>query len=229
MHFHEFLICVATVNGPERLERFLESVSKYTKSIDYKISITDDFSSKEFSDINYQLAIKYNCYYTRNNERSGVPYSWNRATEQGDCNYLIIANDDIIVTPGWLDAYKSFYNENKHLRLGVIAWPATGILGDQSKDTEYTVGPDLSHIITPIVACSGYLFAVPRDIFIDCGKFDERYFATWEEIDLGAKLCMNGYKSIGIDKPQIYHQGGASFSDIGIPLDTSLKLSTILK
>jgi hypothetical protein len=48
---------------------------------------------------------------------------------------------------------------------------------------------------------------------MDVGGFDERYFATWEEIDFGAKLCMNGYKSIGLSEPVIYHQGGASFSD----------------
>ena len=91
MHFHEFLICVATVNNPERLERFLLSIINHTQNIDYKISITDDCSLPEFSEKNYNLAVKYSCYYHRNEQRSGVPYSWNRATELADCKYLVIA------------------------------------------------------------------------------------------------------------------------------------------
>lgn len=213
MHFHEFLICVATVNNPERLERFLLSIINHTQNIDYKISITDDCSLPEFSEKNYNLAVKYSCYYHRNEQRSGVPYSWNRATELADCKYLVIANDDIEVVPGWLNAYKEFYEANKHLKLGVMAWPAVGNKSELKGLTEYLVSIDESHIVTPIVACVGYLFAVPRELFMMVGKFDERYFATWEEIDFGAKLCMLGYKSIGLSQPYVYHQGGASFSD----------------
>ena len=213
MQFHKFLICVATVNGPKRLEDFIKSVIDNTTGLDYKISITDDYSDILLSQQNYEIAVRYGCYYTRNNERSGVPYSWNRATEQADCKYLVIANDDVIVCPGWLNAYEIFWESNTHLKLGVISWPATNVLDDISKESVKTIGIDESHIQTPIVACSGYLFAVPRELFMMVDKFDERYFATWEEIDFGAKLCMNGYKSIGLNGPIIYHEGGASFRD----------------
>ncbi len=213
MELFDYLICVATVNGPERLENFIKSVIKHTNGFNYKISITDDASLPDLAEQNYAIALKYNCYYTKNDARSGVPFSWNRATEQADANYIVIANDDIIVVPGWLDAYRNFWNANRHLKLGVVAWPATGNLGDQSNKESFVVGPDQSHIITPIVACIGYLFVLPRALLMEVGKFDERYFATWEEIDLGAKLCMNGYKSIGLDAPVVWHQGGASFGD----------------
>lgn len=213
MQFHEFLICVATVNGPKRLEDFITSVIENTVGLNYRISITDDHSDPHLSQQNYALAVKYGCYYTRNSERSGVPYSWNRATEQADCKHLIIANDDVVVCYGWLDAYKVFWEANTHLKLGVVAWPATNVLGDITKNYIGPVGIDESHIATPIVACSGYLFATTRELCMLVNKFDERYFATWEEIDFGAKLCMNGYKSIGLNGPMIYHEGGASFRD----------------
>lgn len=213
MNFHEFLICVATVNGPKRLEEFIKSVIAYTNDIDYKISITDDCSDLNYSEQNREIAIKYGCYYSRNDVRSGVPYSWNRAIEKANCKYLVIANDDVIVCPKWLNAYKEIWNSNTHLRLGVIAWPATNNLNDISKDSNQTVSIDYSHIETPIVACSGYLFAVTKTLATMVQNFDERYFATWEEIDFGAKLCMYGYKSIGLNGPVIYHEGGASFRD----------------
>lgn len=213
MKFHEFLICVATVNGPARLEAFIRSVFENTSELNFAISIVDDCSDDLFSSKNYEIAVKYGCYYHRNQKRSGVPYSWNRATEAADAKYLVISNDDIVVCPGWLTAFKLFWENNMHLKLGVVAWPATNNLDDISKKSSFLVEPDFSHIINPVVACSGYCFATTRQLFMEVGRFDERYFATWEEIDFGAKLCMNGYKSIGISYPTIYHQGGASFSD----------------
>jgi len=213
MHFHEFLICVATVNGPSRLESFVKSILEHTSELDFAISIVDDCSDPLLSSKNYDIALKYNCYYRRNENRSGVPFSWNRATEVADAKYLIISNDDSIVCPGWLESFKLFWESNLHLKLGVIASPATNILNNISKETIIDVGPDISHINNPVVACSGYCFATTRDLFMEVGRFDERYFATWEEIDFGAKLCINGYKSIGLKYPTIYHEGGASFSD----------------
>jgi len=213
MKFYEFLICVATVNGPKRLEDFILSVVENTKGINYAISITDDCSDPGLSSQNYAIAAKYDCYYIRNAVRSGVPFSWNKATEAADAKYLVISNDDIILCPGWLNSFKIFLESNSHLKLGVIAWPAVNDLSRVSSITKFMVGPDESHITNPVVACSGYLFAITRELFVSVGRFDERYFATWEEIDFGAKLCMNGYKSIGLAQPFVYHQGGASFSD----------------
>lgn len=213
MYAYEYLIAVATVNGPERLEAFLKSVREHTSGFSYAISICDDCSDGKFSEENYKLALKYGCYYRRNATRSGVPYSWNRACEASDTKFIVVANDDILVCPGWLEAEHKFRKANDNLNLGVIAWPATNDVNSVSKETSYQVGPDAVHISNPIVACAGYLFCMPRKLYWEVGGFDERYFATWEEIDFGAKLCMNGIKSIGLSAPVIYHQGGASFSD----------------
>lgn len=210
---YDYLICVATVNGPERLENFIQSVIEYTKGFNYAISITDDCSNSELSSLNYALAQKYNCFYRRNGERNGVPYSWNRACENADSKYIIIANDDVLVVPGWLEAFSEFKKAHSSLSLGVVAWPATNILGSQNKELSFSFGVDESHITNPIVACSGYLFGFERTLYSLVGGFDERYFATWEEIDFGAKLCMNGLKSVGLNLPLVFHEGGASFSD----------------
>ena len=213
----DYLIAAATINGPKRLEEFIVSVIDHTIGLNYAISICDDCSKSELSKENQDIAAKYNCFYTRNQERSGVPTSWNRAIQYvghaGDAKNYIVANDDILVVPGWLHAYDSFRKANAHLNLGVFAWPATNDRTTLSTVRQFKVGPDHSHIINPIVACAGYLFGFSKEQYQLVGGFDERYFATWEEIDFGAKLCMNGQKSIGLDAPVIYHQGSASFHD----------------
>lgn len=210
---YDYGIAVATVNGPKRLEDFLLSVAKHTAGLNYVVSICDDCSSDELSRQNYALAIKHNCFYHRNSERSGVPYSWNRAIQAMDAKHFIVANDDIVVVKGWLHAYDAFRKYNDGLALGVLAWPATNEKNSLSNNDNHVISCDASHIATPIVACAGYLFGFTKEMYQDVGGFDERYFATWEEIDFGAKLCMNGLKSVGLNGPVIYHEGGASFSD----------------
>lgn len=212
----DYLIAVATINGPARLEAFIASIKQHTKGFNYGISICDDCSNNDLAAQNHQIAQKYQCFYRRNDERSGVPTSWNRAIQighAGDARNYIVANDDILVVPGWLNAYDEFRKANEHLKLGVVAWPAAGNINLLKNEQRFSVGVDHSHIITPIVACAGYLFGFSKEQYQQVGGFDERYFATWEEIDFGAKLCMNGQKSVGMNAPMVYHQGGASFGD----------------
>src|SRR6266568_672350 len=150
----DYLIAVATVNGPKRLEEFLVSVKEHTVGIIYAISICDDCSSIELSQKNHDLAKKYNCFYTKNTNRSGVPFSWNRAIQSvghaGDAKNYVVANDDTLMVPGWLHAYDGFRKANTHLNLGVVAWPATNQKNLLRNDKNFIVEPDHSHIITPI-------------------------------------------------------------------------------
>lgn len=210
----DYLICVATINGPKRLEEFISSVYKHTDpSLNFKVSIVDDNSIPELRDANYQVAVKYNCYYRWNDTRLGVAASWNKAASLAESKNLVISNDDILLVPGWLNAYDEFTKANSEKRLGSIAWRVTNTLGEQSKDTKFTVGPFLKHIKEPVVAPAGCLFAVNKELYYTVEGFDERYFASWEEIDFGAKLCLLGYKNMEIDNPIVYHQNSASFSD----------------
>lgn len=212
---YEYLICVATINGPERLENFLKSVRSNTpSSINYAIAIADDNSIEQFAQRNYQLAVNYNCFYRRNEFRSGVPFTWNRATELADSEWIIIANDDILVVPKWLEAHKAFVAANSDKKIGALSWPLTNTLGGQkNNDLIVGIGPDSYQIDHPVVSCAGCLFAFSRQLFNQVNGFDERYFATYEEVDFGGKLSMLGYKSLGMNDPLVYHQNGASFSD----------------
>lgn len=210
---YDYLIAVATLNGPARLEEFITSVIRNTEGINYAISICDDCSDQHLSEQNYALAVKYKCFYTRNPNRSGVPYSWNRACELADSKFIVMCNDDIVVVPGWLHAHHLFRKANEHLNIGVIGWPATNQREIISTARKFTVNADASHLDFPPVAVAGYLFAFPRSLYQEVGGFDQRYFANWEEIDFGASCAMKGLHSVGMNGPLLYHQGGATFSD----------------
>lgn len=116
---YDYLICVATINGPERLENFVKSIIEHTDPVlNYKISIVDDCSLPELTQRNYfDVAVKYNCFYKRNEKRSGVAHSWNSACSLADSKNIVIANDDILVTPYWLNAYVEWVKINSEKQI----------------------------------------------------------------------------------------------------------------
>ncbi len=56
-----------------------------------------------------------------------------------------------------------------------------------------------------IFACGGALL-VQRDIFLDSGGFDEDYFANYEDVDLGWRLWVLGYKVLYVGAAVVVHK-----------------------
>ena len=69
----DYLIAVATVNGPKRLEDFLMSVKEHTAGMNYAISVCDDCSNENLSKQNQQLAQKYGCLKASDEEEIPAP------------------------------------------------------------------------------------------------------------------------------------------------------------
>lgn len=51
---------------------------------------------------------------------------------------------------------------------------------------------------------------VRRELFIDVGGFDERYFAYYEDVDLGWRLWVLGWEVMLIPSSRVYHRHNAS-------------------
>ena len=65
-----------------------------------------------------------------------------------------------------------------------------------------------------LLAASGGAMLIRRDIFLAVGGFDEDYIAYYEDVDLGWRLWLMGYKVIFVPKAVVYHrkhQTGAGF------------------
>ena len=50
----------------------------------------------------------------------------------------------------------------------------------------------------------------PRQIFLEAGGFDEDYFSYQEDVDLGFRLRLNGYRCYFVPQAVVYHVGSAS-------------------
>ncbi|MHB1004363.1 MAG: glycosyltransferase [Chloroflexota bacterium] len=67
--------------------------------------------------------------------------------------------------------------------------------------------PDTSNQCPRLVpfACGGAML-IDRQTFLEVGGFDEDYFAFFEDVDLGWRLWLSGYKVVLVSKAIVYHR-----------------------
>ncbi len=70
-------------------------------------------------------------------------------------------------------------------------------------------------VFTPCAAAALYL----RDAFLDVGGFDEDFFSYYEDVDLGFRLRLHGYRTLYVADAFVHHIGSAT---LGVNSDFSL-------
>jgi GT2 family glycosyltransferase len=76
-------------------------------------------------------------------------------------------------------------------------------------------GLSIEEIFTPCAAAALYL----RDAFLEVGGFDEDFFSYFEDVDLGFRLRLHGYRALFVPGAVVHHVGSTTF---GINSDFSL-------
>ena len=77
------------------------------------------------------------------------------------------------------------------------------------------VDRDVGEIFSPCAAAS----FIRKDIFSEVGGFDENFFTYFEDVDLGFRLQLKGYRSLYVPNAVVEHVGSASssrYSDFAI-------------
>ena len=70
-------------------------------------------------------------------------------------------------------------------------------------------GLDAAEIFSPCAAAAMYL----RQAFLDVGGFDEDFFSYFEDVDLGFRLQLRGYRCLYAPKAVVHHIGSATFGE----------------
>lgn len=220
-------VVILSWNGRKMLERFLPSVVSNTTG-NAEVIVADNGStddSLEFMANNYPEVrlIKLDKNY-------GFAGGYNRALEQVEADYFVLLNDDVEVTPHWVEPVVEMLESNKQY---AIAQPKL-LMYDQRDTFEYagaaggfidkfgypfcrgrifnTVEKDQGQYDDPceIFWASGAAMFVKAEVWNQLGGLDEDFFAHMEEIDFcwRAKNC--NYKVVYCPKSKVYHVGGGT-------------------
>jgi GT2 family glycosyltransferase len=210
------LVCIPTYNGAHRLDLLLQSISiKTNNDIDYKIVICDDSGKGHHQEKTKTVANRWSSNLPVsiliNNNNLGVAKSWNRMIESEDSQHVILINDDVTVTDGWLENMLYFLDNNPNAGVAYYDF----IQMEESKIQQlfsYSYESPFDHLAP--VRCMHYVgcfFGFSRDKYNLAGKFDENYFANFEETDFCTTLASKGYPSHILRCPMCLHTYSATF------------------
>ena len=209
-------IIIVNFCGKKLLEKCLNSISK-TDYKKYEIILVDNNSTDDSVDFvteNYS-----NVKIIELNKNYGFAVPNNLAAKTAKGKHLVFLNNDTEVTPNWLSELVSCIENDKTIAIAqsLLIRPNGKI--DSSGDFIDNLGRSYSRTSIPkkvsyILSARAACMIVRKDAFLDLGGFDENYFASFEDVEIGWKAWLWGYKVVVVPSSTVYHIGGETIRQI---------------
>jgi len=198
----------------------LASIQENSSTVNLEIILVND-GSDEFS--NQILDNIPNIVCIHNNDRIGYTLSCNEGAKSAKGKFLLFLNNDVQVTPGWLEAMIDIFETRENVG-GVgskIIYP-DGYLQEAGAllnidGTVDMIGHgsnpqwDEYNYVREVDFCSGVCLMVVKDKFWEVGGFDEIYApAYYEDADLCLKIRNQGLKIYYQPKSEVVHHLSAT-------------------
>ncbi|HKP55053.1 MAG TPA: glycosyltransferase family 2 protein [Chloroflexia bacterium] len=181
-------------------------------------------------------------------ENTGFAAACNKGAALAETEYVAFLNDDAIAETGWLRGLFAGLDAGGE---GAVC-AASQIRSRDGQKVEYEGAssnlfgagrpvsvwgwPDLPEPPgegSPVLFASGGAMLIHRKTFLDVGGFDPEYFAYFEDVDLGWRLWVLGYRVVYAPQAVVRHVGGATGSRSPVHRRYTLwecnSLATILK
>ena len=219
-------IVILNWNGSEMLCRFLPSVIEH--SPEAEVIVADNGSSDNSLEM---LAEQFPGVRTIPFDRNyGFAEGYNKAIAQIDTDLCLLLNSDVRVEGGWLKPMLDYMEQHPEVaacqpkvcqesspnmleyagacggyidRLG-YPFCRGRILGTVERDEgQYDS-------IASVAWATGAALLIRRNVYLEAGGLDARFFAHQEEIDLCWRLRSRGYDIVCIPQSVVYHVGGGT-------------------
>ena len=219
-------VVILNWNGSAMLQRFLPSVIRYSEEAE--IIVADNGSTDHSIDILREKFPSVRILPFR--ENYGFAEGYNRAIQQIETPYVLLLNDDVEVTPHWLQPLLAFMNHHPE-----VAACQPKILSETQREVfeyagacggfidhlgyPYCRGRIFNHVekdrgqydqVCPIFWATGAALLVRTDVYRKEGGLDKRFFAHMEEIDFCWRLRSRNYGIYCIPQSTVYHVGGGT-------------------
>jgi len=207
-------ISFGTINGSERFYKAMQSVRDAGDDF-AAVVLVDDGSCERELQILRELCKHYEVEFREHRRNMGISATWNHGIaylgEKG-CDLVVVCNDDIKVTKGWLKAIEFFYENNPLVGMvGLHARVDGKLVCTDNNIKKYEGEVDFSVPHRGLCA-NGFCFSVDYGLWKDLNYFDEGYQSFYEELDLGCHMAGRGIFSYNIPWPVIEHEWGSTFS-----------------
>ena len=219
-------VVILNYNGKHFLESFLSQV--ISLSAPHEVIVADNASTDD--SIAYLKTNFPSTKVLQNKQNDGYAKGYNVALKQIDADYFVLLNNDVEVTPNWLQPMIDLMEAN-----ATIAVCQPKLIDQKQKNLfEYAGGSggfidkygypfcrgrvfssiEEDHAqyndAMPIFWASGACMVVRSSVLWEVGGLDDDYFAHMEEIDLCWRIKNLGYDVYVEPKSIVYHVGGGT-------------------
>ena len=202
-------VIIVNYNGKKFLEKCLESLCKVNYE-NFEIIVVDNNStdgSIELVTKNYPSII-----LLKLNSNKGFAEPNNIGAKIANGKYLLFLNNDTIVTPNFISEMVQVIENDKKIAIcqSLLLKPDESI--DSSGDFIDHLGVVYNSTkktdeIREISSARGASMLIRKDVFDILEGFDEKFYVSFEDVDLGWRTWMIGYKVILTPKSVVYHVG----------------------
>ncbi len=209
-------IIIVNYNGKSHLEKCLESLSKI-KYPNLEIIIIDNHSadgSLEFIHSKYPhiktINLDANCGFAEPN---------NIAAKTAMGKYLLFLNNDTVVDSNFVEELVNVMNQDPQIAISQSMLLKSNGDVDSSGDFIDTLGRVYSSKKKPtsiqnILSARGASMMARKDIFFKLGGFDENFFASYEDVDIGWRAWLCGYKVVLVPNSIVHHTGRQTIKEL---------------
>ncbi len=222
----ELAVVILNYNGHKHLQTFLPDVIKYSHP--FRIVVVDNNStdkSVEFIELNFKEV-----QLIKLPQNLGYAGGYAKALKEITTDYFILLNNDVQVTPNWINPLLEYMQKNKGISacqpkildyykndcfeyagacggfIDAFGYPFCRGRIFESLEKDENQYNDTAEIFWASGAC----MLVNKLAYTQAGGFDESYFAHMEEIDLCWRMKNIGYKIACVPQSKVYHVGGGT-------------------
>jgi len=209
-------IIIVNYNGKELLQKCLDSLLKVNYD-NFEIILVDNNSTDgtvEFITKNYPSLI-----IIKLDSNKGFAEPNNVAAKISKGKYLLFLNNDTVVTPNFISEMVKVMETDKKIAVcqSLLLKPDGSV--DSSGDfidhlgVVYNSKTEIDEI-REVSSARGASMLVRSDIFEKLDGFDQKFFVTFEDVDLCWRSWILGYRVLIIPTSIVYHEGGITIKKI---------------
>ena len=209
-------IIIVNYNGKELLQKCLDSLLN-VRYDNFEIILVDNNSTDgtvEFITKNHPSII-----IIKLDSNKGFAEPNNIAAKLAKGEYLLFLNNDTIVTPNFISEMVKVMETDKKIAIcqSLLLKPDGSI--DSSGDFIDNLGVVYNSKtkideIREVSSAKGASMLVRSDIFKKLNGFDQKFFVTFEDVDLCWRSWILGYRVLIIPTSIVYHVGGITIKKL---------------
>ena len=216
-------IVIVTWNGRDHLDACLDAVASQ-RDADAETILVDN-ASTDGSDAFVRERYPW-VRVVRLDRNRGFAGGNNAGAREARGQYLAFLNNDTVAEPGWLSALRRGIDEEQRFSLATsrIVYMHDPAIVDSAGDGMTRAGgafkrlhggraSDASETREVFGAC-GAACLVSKTLFDRLGGFDERFFASHEDVDLSYRARLLGYRCRYVADAVVRHVGSATLGRV---------------